>query len=734
MKKFKTGFATEDWARQMNARLLVLLLFLLPCWTGFTQTIGYNEDSPPVRFGISRIGQALSKTSPPKILASGETGDILVRVDESISYLQREGYEITRKGKQLVVRANHSSGAMYGSLDVAEQIRMGKDWRTISSKMANPRFTVRAVKFNLPWSSYRTGPAMAQHMQVCRDLGFWQAFLDAMAENRFNMLSLWNVHPFSYMVRPHHFPGANNFSDREMAEWKDFWTALFRMCRERGIEPFIVNWNIAVSPEFAQTYGVWERNDTSAIVKRYTREVVTQVINEYPDLAGIGITLADWMSNFRQPASPLPEMTPAQREDWISETVVAGMKQARRPVKFLHRSVLSADPREMRRVIDDADFPDTTLVEIKFNWSHGHSATALYLTHDQHSGKVENHYWDPLPENYRIQWMIRNEDFFILRWGQPDFIRKHIAENAQPYVNGYFVGSEGYIPALEFAHRDDDHRSWQYAFQKQWLFYELWGRLLYDPSTPDEVFAASFNRRYGIKNGDALLEAFSAASNMPLKLASFHAATWDYTLYSEGFLAPFPSNDGLHDTISSFISIDELIHHRTLDPGLLSITEYVEGTLGNMKFVPGKITPLMLADSLEANSHQVISIVRAFPAPSPALACELGDLETWANLSLYFADKIRAGVALQRYRLSGHQIDKEKAVRLLEGCAGLWKRIGEITEGHYREVPYIDHSGNGNARKDAQTFSWSKYLPQAERDIDIARQAVPATEIRKERK
>lgn len=34
------------------------------------------------------------------------------------------------------------------------------------------------------------------------------------------------------------------------------------------------------------------------------------------------------MSNFRSPGSLLPEMTPKQREDWIIETVVAGIKDA----------------------------------------------------------------------------------------------------------------------------------------------------------------------------------------------------------------------------------------------------------------------------------------------------------------------------------------------------------------------------------------------------------------------
>jgi hypothetical protein len=207
--------------------------------------------------------------------------------------------------------------------------------------------------------------------------------------------------------------------------------------------------------------------------------VVTRVIDEYPDLSGIGITLADWMSNFRSPNSPLPEMTAKDREDWIEQTVVAGIKNAKRPVRFLHRSVLSSDPTEMRRVINNASLPETTLVEIKFNWSHGHSTPLLALTHDAHSGKVDNGYWSPMPENYRIQWMIRNEDFFILRWGQPDFIRKHIAQNTAPYVNGYFVGSEGYIPAKDFHTFPEDIEP-ELRLRKQWLFYQVWGRLLYD--------------------------------------------------------------------------------------------------------------------------------------------------------------------------------------------------------------------------------------------------------------
>ena len=713
--------------------VLWLLLFISSEWATAQQVsnqqiiVAFDAKSEPVRFGMNEIGKALKKTGQSvreqSLYANGLPADIAIRVLPKLEKwaIQEEGYRLENQKGRILITATNAAGAMYGATDVAEQLRMGRTLKTITPKTANPHLAVRALKVNLPWLPYRTGPAMDVHLDVCKDLAYWQRLLDMMAKNRLNVLSLWSVHPFSFMVKPTNFPKANDFSVKEMAEWKQFWTSLFRMAKERGIAPYIVNWNIAVSPEFAKAYGVKERNDTSAVVKQYTKEVVTQVINEYPDLAGIGITLADWMSNFSPVPASLPVMSPKDREDWIEQTVVAGIKAANRPVKFLHRSVLSAEPGELRRVINNAQLPDTALVEIKFNWSHGHSTPTFALTHDSHSGKRDDGYWNPLPTNYRIQWMVRNEDFFILRWGQPDFIRQHIAKNAAPYVNGYFVGSEGYIPAKDYSHIDSPHRTWDYAFEKQWLFYELWGRLLYDPKTPDTVFESSFANRYGLKSGKPMLEATAAASQMPLRLASFFKATWDYTLYSEGFLSPVPTG-GLADNVSSFISVDELIDHPTLDPAYLSIKDFVTLTQGNKPVPVDKVSPLSLADLLDTDAQTVFSRMTDLRAnASPTLTCELADLETWAYLSRYFADKLRAGVALQTYRLSGDKLKQQQAIGLLGKCLNHWQKVSEITARHYHEVPYID--GNvfgGNAYKDALRFSWTKFLPQVERDVKLA--------------
>jgi len=699
-------------------------------------SIAYRTDSAQLNFAVSRLAEALQKANETPLLydlADLSHNDIIIVADETEAVflpdttmkqlinplIKQEGFQIrkSRSGDKVTICiiARDETGAMYGTLDLTEQVQMKNGLREVKEKVTNPHFAFRAIKFNLPWSSYRPNenPAMNLHTQTCRDLNFWRSFLDMMAENHFNVLSLWNLHPFTYMIRPENFPEACPFSDRELAQWQRFWRRLFSMAKERGIETYIVNWNIVVSPEFAKAHGVKERNDTSEIVREYTRQCVTQVINEYDELTGLGVTLADWMNN----------MTPRAREDWIQDTFIKGMKLAKRPAKFIHRSVLAGSPVEMRRVIDEANFPDPVCVEVKFNWSHGHSTPRLAITHDYSSGQIDERFWKPKPANYQIAWMIRNEDFFVLRWGQPDFIRQHIAINGRDYVGGYFIGSEGYIPAKDYSHKPNDRITWQYAFEKQWLFYKLWGRLLFDPNTPDTVFAADFNQRYGSNIGDKLLEAYALASRMPLRLASFHSATWDYTLYSEGFLAPV--QNGFNDKVSPFISIDELIKHRTLDPAYLSIPDYVESMIGNKNIDDALLTPPELADDLENDGNRALELVEDLQLRAGrevhTLNCEIADVQAWACLSLYFADKLRAGVELETFRKTKAKGQQEKAVLLLEHAAQHWKEIVEVTQQHYNAIPAVQLSRL--KQKHNAVFSWEQYSDQVKRDIQIAEAA-----------
>lgn len=679
-------------------------------------SINYPREIRGMEIGIAKVREALVKNNYD--VSKGSEYTINILLDQN-SGVESEGYKIERKNKIITVRARDASGARYGSLGLAEQISMKGDLNKIIPQTISPTFAVRTIKFNLPWEPYRESKSMDYHLSTCRDLKFWEAFLNMMFENRFNVLALYNMHPFPYMVKLPEYPEASSFSERQMTDWKDFWKSLFRMAKDRGIDVYIVNWNIVVPKAFAEKHNVPTLNDTSAITRDYTYRSVLQVINEYEDLGGIGVTLADWMN----------DMTAAEREDWIAATFVKAINGAKRKTKFMHRAVLSGSPVEMRRVIDKAKLPDRVLVEIKFNWSHGHSTPYLALTHDNTTGAIDKGFWSPEPKNYKIQWMVRNEDFWILRWGEPDFIRKHIAVNNMSYVNGYHIGSEGYIPAFDYFTRSDVGKTWQYAFERQWLFYSLWGRLLYDVRTPDETFEAAFSQRYPFSDGKRMLDTYRLVSRMPLRLASFYASTWDYTLYSEGFMAPrLPAGDyGLDDGHSLFISIDELIDHKVLDPTYLSVKDFVQNILEMQKIPKEKIDPISLAQQLTTDADSAmlyLETLKKFKSPfNAAYNQELDDIETWALLSQYFGYKLRAAVSLELFRRHGKTKDKEGAIDHLNTCLQIWREISNITERNYDEVPYYK-SLRPKDNPDEDYFSWKKYLPQVERDIETARESV----------
>jgi hypothetical protein len=725
----------------MNKNFYFTLAILITyCTTAYSQiSISFNPNQEPIAYAVNKFRGILIKNGESLIPKSSYQlnggNDIWVITKEDLSFtsvpgiseknfeaIEPEGFEFRWANDKnvLMILAADANGAMYGMLELGEHWQQKREYHSLTEKIVNPLLEYRIIKFNLPWSPYRESEATSVHTHTCRDLDFWESFLDMMAENRLNVLSLWNNHPFPYLIKATNFPKATPFDDQQMEEWQNFWKSLFRMAKQRGIQTFIVNWNIVVSPAFAEAYDAQEYNDLSEQVKNYTRESVTQLINEYEDLTGLGVTLADWMGTFDE------KMTPQQREDWIEDTFIAGMKAADRQVKFIHRSVLAGDPIAMRELINRAELDEPALVEVKFNWSHGHSTPTLAITHDYHSGALDERFWSPKPENYNIQWMIRNEDFFILRWGQPDFIRKHIDLNNKDYVNGYFVGSEGYIPAFDYSHKILPEKTWQYAFEKQWLFYRVWGRLLYDPETPDAVFVADFDQRYGKGVGAPLLSAYKLASNMPLRLASFHRSTWDYTLYSEGFIEAEPSSPkGSFDRTSPFISIIQFIDHETLDPQMLSIPQYTDLLVKKKKIPKDMITPLTLADSSENDSRKAIELVESLrprvDAFSGALVSELDDAATWSYLGLYLADKLRAGVALDNFRKTGNNVQKQQAVQYLEKCLEHWDQVINYTKDRYMATPHVSTQHYGD---EYQEFSWELLRPQVIRDIEIAKETL----------
>ena len=686
------------------SKFLSLLLFLLAVsliYSSCEQTgkknkeilIGINLNSPMENFGASKIEAALKNLHLNPVLVdlgdSNTKAKISLEIVESEKdpEIQKEGYRILKSGKNLVVRAVDNSGAMYGLLDIAEQIEMKKGLSGIEEKLENPRFAFRAIKYNLPWHSYRENESLQANSELSKDLNMWRDFLDMMAEDRLNALTLWGLHPFPYMIKAKNFPLATPFSDAEMAEWKTFWTALFRMAKERGIDTYIINWNIIVSKSFIENYGegnsgLWADGYTSPQIEKYTRESVTQLINEYPDLTGLGITMGEAMQ----------EWTGEQETEWMEKTFFAGINEANRKVKFIYRAALDGDHNPHRKAIDNSGLgttEDPIMVELKFNWSHGHSSTTLVKAHGGGTGKE---YWtDPAPTHHKMAWMIRNEDFFRLRWGEPDFIREHIKVNGQDYVGGYFIGSECYIPAKDIYHKPDHpHVNWKYAFERQWLYYMQWGRLLYNPEIGDDIFANEFNRRFDIDYGDKMVEAYKLSTRTTQRIAQSFNFTWDHSFYTEGFIG----------NKREFIQLDELIDAKPIEPDFVSIKDFGDGSQN----FGTNVTPLQLASELETNNLNALNIVSEIATNNETLKCEIEDVKAWAYLGLYFAKKIRTAVALNQHKNS-------EALQYITEAQSYWKELVNVTDEHIQPSHLAIY-------KESKNFHWKDYQDEVDAEVE----------------
>jgi len=172
-----------------------------------------------------------------------------------------------------------------------------------------------------------------------------------------------------------------------------------------------------------------------------------------------------------------------------------------------------------------------------------------------------------------------------------------------------------------------------------------------------------------------------------------------------------------------FIDINQFIENETLAPHYLTIPGYVKATRAGTSIPEEKVTPLELAERLEADARRALALVRPIDiAGDPSLRYEVADVKVWAHLSLYFAEKLRGGVALRAFRTGGGEAQQAKAVGHLEKAATRWENVIGITQPLYREMPLTHKNGS-----DDNHFHWAKLRDNVQRDIEVARRAVPAS-------
>jgi hypothetical protein len=149
-----------------------------------------------------------------------------------------------------------------------------------------------------------------------------------------------------------------------------------------------------------------------------------------------------------------------------------------------------------------------------------------------------------------------------------------------------------------------------------------------------------------------------------------------------------------------------------LDTKYVNIADFVKA---GGQIPADKVSPLQLAAELERDmteARRLATAVRARGKVSPTLAAEMADIDAWTAHGLYFAAKLRGGVALATFRQNGDKAEQTSAVAHLEQALEHWRDL--TVAGMKYNVPRMPHNPY-------ELFSWARFLPAVERDIDIAR-------------
>src|SRR5271157_148206 len=268
--------------------------------------------------------------------------------------LKPEAFRIRATNGGYSITGGDARGAMYGALDFAGQLELTAQVR---DKEEQPSLAVRALKFNvpLPGTGYLSEEDLANN-QWFWSMDYWRKFLDMAARNRYNAITFWSAHPYGRMVRVAKYPEAAEVPPAELDRNIEFFRQLFQLAADRGLDTYLVTWNIHVPRVFAQRHNVPAAAFDSPLIRDYQREAIKALFATYPMLTGLGTTAGERMD----------DMTAKQKMDWIADTYFAALRQVGRPVPFILR-YWQAEPEPAVAMFASVQYPGPVYLDIKFN-------------------------------------------------------------------------------------------------------------------------------------------------------------------------------------------------------------------------------------------------------------------------------------------------------------------------------------------------------------------------------
>jgi hypothetical protein len=674
----------------------------------------YDKSIPELQFAIDefkKIGQAsgIDFSTNPAMVA------VKFVLDRSLG---KEEFKINAQGKNLLVRGGDANGLMYAGLELAENIQDGEDLLQISDLNEKPYMPYRGIKFNFPLDARNpsyddTGDAAQNNILTMWDFDFWKNYLDNMARYRYNLLTLWSLHPFPSMVK---VPGyedvalndvcvyTNPITPKIDRDWGGediqnpkylkvikkitidekiaFWKKVFQYADDRGIEIHLYNWNVyAMNAE--GKYGILGRQDCEQTID-YTRKSVKQFLLNYPNIKGIGVTAGEHIINNLKGQYSI--------ENWLWMTFGKAVMEAQAVSPEIKPTFIFRQHQSDLDLIKTAfkDFNGPLDTEFKYARARMFSSTKPPWFDHIYREQVEKY-------NLKIWMNVRNDDIFNFRWGNPEFASEFIKNMPRQLMSGYFWGPDGYIYGRVFNSKNAGKLP-PYEIDKQWYLFMIYGRAGYNPNLPASFYINRIKAHFPGVNAQKLYETWKSTSEVISWVDKIHFRQNDSEFIAEGCF-----------DIKKFHSVDNFCRTPCMpEQGVTSIGDFVlKGK------VDGEMTPFEVAGKLDQAGAALLKAETIKKSGNAELEQTLGDLTAMGYLARYYACKVRGATYLSQYRHAGDEANKSKAVNELEQALQAWKSYAKTATTYYTTQLL--------AR--TQVLDWDALTSSVEQDITIAKEA-----------
>ena len=681
-----------------------------------------------IQYGAAQLSKALANAGY-KVLhsskAAPENAAVIViglleeaRIQTAIRQYQlpvqskpgKEGFSISTAHHRTLIGGADASGALYGCLEMAEQVRKTGALPGKLQLSDQPEMVLRGACVGIQKTTYLPGrtvyeyPYTPEEFPWFYDKVLWIQYLDMLAANRMNSLYLWNGHPFASLVKLKEYPYAVEVDSATFLRNEEMYRFLTREADRRGIWVIQMFYNIILSKPFAEKHGLVtqdRKRPITPLIADYTRKSIAAFVAKYPNV-GLLVTLGEAMEGDETDV------------EWFTKTIIPGVKDGLQQL---------GQTRLPPIVLRGHDTNPQLVMQ---------AARPLYpnlYTMNKYNGEALTTYTPRGP------WAAMHRDMSRLAAAHIDNV--HILANLEPFRYGATSFIQKSVQAMHNVHGanglhlypESSYWDWPYTADKatprllqtarDWLWYEAWARYAWnchrDRSDEDQYWSTKLDSIFGTAGtGKYILEAYEQSGEIAPKL-----------------LRRFGITNGNRQTLTLGMLMSQLINpskwrvwpelYSSDGPEGETLTEYAAKEW-NKEAHKGETPVQIIQEVTQHGDLAVAAIERAAGNVQQAkdeFARTRNDMYCYQALAHYFAAKVQAALLVLRYQYSHDIRDLEKALPWLEQSVTHYRELARLTSDTYlyansmqtqqRKVPV---SGN-----DGKNKTWTALLPFYEAEL-----------------